>query len=391
MYKKFFIRLSLLVIPLVILILFVNIKVDSGFVIHNRSTEIAKILVSGSNAGIKYVPSKWGGLQIAIVKERLKSDKNPKKDIIVFGTSRSSEINSEIFPENTFFNCAMPGGNVLDYIALYGLYKRNKILPKYLIISIDPWSFHARKSVTIDKKIQFISDTTIPLEVNKDLVKDYQYALKSLNIKTNANFVTTGNKLSFDNIIELFNPNYFQINIKSIFDKMVIKTNQSSIESYFVLRSDGGYSLTPQSQIDSLNVKDEAFKFIKIRNLDLFIKFDTTSNYWLYFRKLLAKMKADGVTPIVYISPINPIVYSNLAKSSKVDLEKQIEKFCKANGILIVGSFNPNKYGYRRVSNFFMDAYHPVNSVVKDVFYQHATDLKAIGLNVSNKAAKLKK
>jgi hypothetical protein len=301
MYKKFLLKTALLVIPFALIIFIVNIKVDSGFVFNNRSSQLAKILVSGRNAGILDLPStsSWGGIQIAIVNERLKLKKNCVKDILVFGTSRSSEINSAIFPHNSFFNCVMTGGNILDYIALYGLYKQSKILPKYLIISIDPWSFHSRKGIIVNKEIQYISDPTIPLKINPDLVNDYYTGLDFMGIHYAKTFGLNNQTQLFDNIIELFNPNYFQLNLPSLFRKTVIETDHLSLNSYFVIRSDGGYSLAQQSQIDSVSVKDKSYNFVNMAKANFFISLDTSTFYWAYFKQLLISIKKDGIVPIV--------------------------------------------------------------------------------------------
>ena len=79
----------------------------------HRSSEIASILVSGNNAAIKYVPSNWGDLQTAVVTENIKRGRLVPKEIMVFGTSRSSEISSELFHGASMFNCVIPGGNIL--------------------------------------------------------------------------------------------------------------------------------------------------------------------------------------------------------------------------------------------------------------------------------------
>ncbi len=384
MYKRLLINVSILLLPLVAVVLAVNIKVDSGFVINHRSKEIAEILVSGANAGVKYIPSTFGSLQTAIIEERIRIHDLKKKDIVVFGTSRSSEVNSEIFPQNTFFNCAVPGGNILDYIALYGLYNSNHMLPKYLVISIDPWTFHARRAVTINKKVQYISDPSSPLVADKDLESNYRFGMVSLGLKEEAQRKKNARTLSPDDLIQMLSPDYFQTNIQSIFDKMVIKTDRNNVDSYFIIRSDGGYSLMQQSQIDSFYVKENSFKFIDVNKSNFFISADTSSIYWSYFKKLLINLKSHEVTPIVYISPVNPIVYEHLSNSLRVDLEEGIDVFCKDNNILRIGSFNPNKYGYNYVGNYFMDAYHPVGPVVRNIFYSHRNELKDLGVIISN-------
>ena len=37
------------------------------------------------------------------------------------------------------------------------------------------------------------------------------------------------------------------------------------------------------------------------------------------------------------------------------------------------------------LATFFMDAYHPVKSVVENIFYFHKNELKAVGINTEIK------
>lgn len=384
MYRKFFLNLLLLIVPLLILVLWVNIKVDCGFAINTRSTEIAKILVSGKNAGIKYPPSNFGSLQNEIVEEQLKSKKPAAKDILVFGTSRSSEINSAIFSQNSFFNCVVPGGNILDYIALYGLYKQNNLMPKYLIISIDPWTFHSRKLKKVNKQIQQDYDASKPLSVNKYLTDDFEKGLAYLNLKYPFPKSRGNQYLSFDNLVELFSPNYFQLNIRLLNSKMVISTEKENEPSYFIVRKDGGYSLAFQSGIDSVIVSRKSWKFVNDFKSKFFFSSDTATLYFEYFKTLMFALKKDKVIPIVFFPPVNPIVFDNLSSSMKVAIEDKVRSFCEQNRIIVIGSFNPHRYGYNCVGNFFIDEYHPVKSVVNKIFSYHQDNLKSIGITVSD-------
>lgn len=382
MFKKFLLFISSIFVPILLLILFVNIKVDSGFVINNRSEEISKILMSGKNAAVIVVPSQWGSLQKSIVKYKIESEHKNPEDIIVFGNSRSSEIHANLFPKNHFFNCALPGGNVLDIIAIYGLYKKSNLLPKYLIISLDPWSFYARKQTTIHNEIHYIADSTLPLKVNQDLINEYNDGLRYLNIHEPKLTSKKHSKWNLKTIQEILNPTYFQLNIKYLIKKTVVSTDQLKKKSYFVIRSDGGYSLAFQNQIDSIVLKEKSLQFVEIHKPNFFLPINENSTYWTYFKLLLIQLQKDGVIPIIYISPLNPIVYDHLANVDEIDLESKIRKFCTKKSIPVVGSFNPHKYGYHRVGNYFIDPYHPTKSVVETIFKFHRTELDSLGIEI---------
>ncbi len=382
MFKKFLLFITSIFVPILLILLYVNIKVDSGFVINNRSDEISKILLSGKNAAVIVVPSQWGSLQKTIVKNKIQSENKIPSDIIVFGNSRSSEIHAGLFPENNFFNCALPGGNILDIIAIYGLYKKSNLLPKYLIISLDPWSFYARKQTTVHNEIHYIADSTLPLQVNKDLINEYNEGLRYLNIHEPKLTAKKDSKWNLKTIKEILNPTYFQLNIKYLIKKTVVSTDQLKNKSYFVIRSDGGYSLAFQNQIDSIALKEKSLQFVEIHKTNFFLKIKENSTYWTYFKLLLTQLQKDGVNPIIYISPLNPIVYDHLANVDEIDLESKIRKFCSEKSILIVGSFNPHRYGYHTVGNYFIDSYHPTKPVVENIFKFHRSELDSLGIEI---------
>ena len=83
---------------------------------------------------------------------------------------------------------------------------------------------------------------------------------------------------------------------------------------------------------------------------------------------------------MVYISPVNPIVFDALSPVPIVAMEKKTDRFCTQNNIVRIGSFNPHLLGYHNLSNYFMDPYHPAKSVVANLFYMRKSQLNAIGI-----------
>jgi hypothetical protein len=385
MFKKLFLRIILLISPFLVIVMSINVLVDSAFVFNSQSDKIARVLVSGKNARIKFIPSRLGSLQSAVLEERLRKNDTIPYDIMVFGTSRSAEISRNLFPHQTFFNCANPGGNILDYIALYGLYKRKRMLPTHLIISLDPWSFHSRKPVTSEKTILYVTDTSLSLLPDKDLNDDYDSGLGFLGLKESKSVLKQELPFFLKHGQDLLDLNYFQNNLGSVFDKKVMETDMEYLHSYFIIRSDGGFTLTNQDKVDSIYVEGKSNQFIQGHRTSFFVSSDTNGMYWHYFERLLAKLTEDGVTTVIFISPVNPIVYDSLSPTSGASIEEKANSFCRKNGILLIGSFNPHKYGLDRVSNFFSDPYHPVKSVVENIFYNHREELKNLGIDLQKK------
>ncbi|NJK97447.1 MAG: hypothetical protein HC905_23330 [Bacteroidales bacterium] len=247
-------KIILFLLPVFIVVVLVNVIVDSAFVFNKRSDEIATILISGKNVGIKYLPTEWGSLQVEIVEQRIKANQKKGKDIVVFGTSRSAEIHEDLFVNKSFFNCALPGGNILDYIALFELYRSNGFLPQYLIISIDPWTFHARKPIQVQNETFYITDLDNELYPSADLVMLSNKGIRHLGVNYNSD---ESNKFleKFLDFYQLLSPGYFQLNIRDFNTPPVIFTDSFAYNSYFILRKDGSYSNNKQNKIDSVKLK----------------------------------------------------------------------------------------------------------------------------------------
>jgi hypothetical protein len=69
-------------------------------------------------------------------------------DIIAFGSSRSMQLRSTVFPGKTFFNHAVSGGSLEDHMAIYQIYRERGLAPKSVIIGADPWIFNANNGQT---------------------------------------------------------------------------------------------------------------------------------------------------------------------------------------------------------------------------------------------------
>jgi hypothetical protein len=232
----------------------------------------------------------------------------------------------------------------------------------------------------IKNKSHSIANATATLKVNLNLANNLNIGFDYLEIDKIKIPVINKEDNYIGKIKELFSPSYFQSNVKGGIGKTVFETSNNIEPNYFVIRSDGSYSLQRELLIDSLKVKKKSKDFIEVHKDHFFLESDTLNIYFNYFKKLLLVLKRDNVIPIVYISPINPIVYDKLVKNSVVPIESAIKYFCEMNGILIIGSFNPHKYGIHFSGKKFSDAYHPTKSVVESIFYYHKAELEEIGI-----------
>ena len=98
---------------------------------------IADILLSGHNV------ANIGNYDERLLQKDIIQNDQRQIDIIVLGSSRSMQINSQtindIFQDQIFFNHAVSGASVEDYIAILDLYLEKNALPSTIIIGVDPW------------------------------------------------------------------------------------------------------------------------------------------------------------------------------------------------------------------------------------------------------------
>jgi hypothetical protein len=62
-----------------------------------------------------------------------------RPDVIVLGSSRSKLIRARYFGTPSFFNHAISGGGLTDYLALYDVYRQRRFAPKLVVLEVSPW------------------------------------------------------------------------------------------------------------------------------------------------------------------------------------------------------------------------------------------------------------
>jgi len=164
----------------------VNYYGDAGSIFHKgKVAQIAEYLVEGYNvANVDNIDER--DLQRSIIKL---SKTIPS--VIVLGSSRIMLIHADYFKTNSFMNHGVSGASIEDMIAIYQLYKMKGMLPKIILIGIDPWIFNKNngqgrwKTLATEYESFFSSET---------------------NIKNSFTH--------FDKYYQLFSPSYFQSSVK---------------------------------------------------------------------------------------------------------------------------------------------------------------------------------
>jgi hypothetical protein len=133
--KKLALKLAILFIPLGLIIMIVNVRVDPANIFSGEKylDKITAILVSGNNVD-----------NIANYNERLLQKKVLFKQmqspqVLVMGSSRIMEINSLFFSDKKMLNIGVSHANINDLIAITGVVDSLKLIPRQVIINVDPF------------------------------------------------------------------------------------------------------------------------------------------------------------------------------------------------------------------------------------------------------------
>lgn len=280
-----------------------------------------------------------------------------KIDIITVGSSRSLSLKSELFTPKTFFNNSINGARLEDYEYVYRLYKDKKLIPKTIIIGLDPWILYKNKDNLKDTN----GSSIIIAEAHQvlDIVN------KSLKIDLT---LETMNKY-----YQLISPSYFQ-NSFSLFTKYL--SGKKNELKYFPVDNpsdprifryaDGSINYNPD-KLDKQKLKEYALTYDPVPLLGGFEKLD--EGLINRFQSFVDELQSDQVEVIFYLPPFHPLTYDNLINSHYriiVDAQKYFVDFAQKRGINVYGSYNPNDYQLKE--SYFTDGIHPTTEAAAVIF-----------------------
>jgi hypothetical protein len=132
--RLFFIKLSLIVLPIGLAVAAVNYFVDPANLFTGSAyvDRVARILSAGHNV------DNLTNYDERIFQEQMIKDVHKTPDVVVLGSSRIMEIGSNFFPGKTVLNCGVSHGNVNDLVAIVGALDSLGRLPHEMVIGVDP-------------------------------------------------------------------------------------------------------------------------------------------------------------------------------------------------------------------------------------------------------------
>ena len=339
--------------PLLIVLVGMNYVVDPAHVFHVGAYEsaAARLLLAGSN--IDNYDS--GGDRL--VEQAYLEGSHAPHEIVVMGSSRMMQLSGREFQGRSFFNHSVFGATLQDFVALYSLMKRQGSGPAYLIVGLDPWSFSANVN----------QERWLPLW------DAYATGARQIGLR--------GSQLRRPWPVaqwsELVSLRYFQ---ESLFLRLRTPLGrpavvpQATVErdgDTMIRRSDGSVSYPAASRARAPDAVRASAVLTARTSPYMAATFDAPSDSMRQlFAGFLDLLQRDGVSVILWRSPVHPVVYgAYVATDARRRRMDELNEYCArvatAHHIGLVGSFDPEDQ--RLGDADFLDGLHPRESVMADI------------------------
>lgn len=329
--------------------------------------ELADILLKGRNAMI------LGNYEERLLQKYYINGLAERKDMVVLGSSRTLQINSDMFPGRSFFNNSVSGVSIEDLMAIYWQYRKRDLLPAAMIIGLDPWLLNKNQ-----------------LTRYWAIKSDYDECAAYLSVK---NERRRSNLDCFQNkFLELFSPSYFQISFwywlkglqgKNEADMRCLPTSDR-IAKEMIKLSDGSInyginirSITPSEVRRKVLADPSAYSLEEFTQLDPGLK--------IKFERLIQLMLKEGVRVSFFLVPYHPLEYHILATSDKYKIILEVENyyldFASKQKIKTYGSYNPEVFFLSGAD--FYDGMHAKQRALEKILKM--TDERTSGFSLTRK------
>jgi hypothetical protein len=370
--KKFLLKL-LLVLPILILIIGTNWKLDPAHLFgrkilgqndYSYEREIVALLLKGENV------TGYDNYDERLVQRFYIQGSLNNPEVIVLGSSRALGIHQSIFFGKKFFNHGVSGATLEDYIAILSAYDQKGSIPSEIVMSLDPWIFNVNNN---QKRWQSLKDDYVRL-----------FGVIQKNPFSVSWKITSWVPAK---ALELFSLSYFQeawssrntkvqgFALKDSNQKFVFKGTGESMNQGQTLLRDGSRTLSQNERLMSLEeIQNKVVQFIsakEIYGLDHFFVLDSSTQK--NFESLIRWLKQQNVKIVFFLPPYHPKVYQFFVESPRhqivEDVEQYLRKIGRDNQIMVLGSYNPKALNVH--GGMFTDGMHFQDYVAGQIFERY--------------------
>ncbi len=341
--KKFISKTAIFSIVVLLFLISVNYWGDSAKIFHSGYEEkIADIIFNNCNA------TNISNYDERVLQRELINRLDTNPDVLILGSSRTMLINSKYFKNKKVINNSVSGASIEDLIAVYQIYKTRNILPKKIILGIDPWLLNENNGQTRWKSLEkeYASFSSEETEVNQSILS---------------------NKAK-----QLFSFSYFQASFRNLPNVILSKSEP--------IASDETYNKTTTKLVDASLSYGEKYRAISNEDVNnnaknyisgsiySIEKFnDISPEVFHEFKKLCFSILQNDIELSFFLAPYHPIVFEKISRDYKIvlEVENQVLQFADENDIKYFGSFNPTKAKVN--ASDFYDGMHCKENAIKKI------------------------
>lgn len=341
--KQFLLKL-LKLLPILLIIMFVNYRMDPAKVfVKDYEKKAVELLLEGRNvAGMTDYNERL------FQKIFIESEKIPPETVIL-GSSRVMEMTSGTVGYKNCRNYGMSGAGIYDYYGILGLLYQNEKMPERIIIGVDPWLFNRKSGEerykALNKEIA-IFEKLVGIETKQDII--YESLKRKLQIISIPYFQASVGKLKRDPTC-LFRDSYdFYATTNSNAKEMIRFPDGSideSIEDREILEKD---SILRAKQYISGNV----YQIENYEELDHDLR--------RRFEKMVSYLQKEKIEVILYLPPYHPIVFEYLKDNQNyqevMNAWEYFINYASREQLKIYGSYDPKLLGCK--NHYFIDGMH---------------------------------
>lgn len=340
---KFIYKISIFSLLILTFLISVNYWGDSAKIFHpDYENKIAKIIFSNQNA------TNISNYDERILQKELINKLESSPDVLVLGSSRTMLINSTYFNDEKVINNSVSGASIEDLIAIFQIYNTKKILPKKIILGVDPWIFNKNNG-----QIRWHS-----------LSKEY-YSFK--NKKSENQESILNNKFK-----QLFSLSYFQASFRNLPNVIVGKSDPIATGKIYnqsnTILMDASLSYAKKYREvshEQVNIKARNYITGNIYSIEKFNKISPL--IFKEFEHLCMAILDNNIELSFFLAPYHPIVYEKIKQDYQIVLETEnkLREFAKETNIECLGSFSPITAGID--SQGFYDGMHSKENTIKKI------------------------
>lgn len=350
--KKFILQTSIFSLVVLAFLVSVNYYGDSANLFKpSYENKIAEIIFDNHNA------TNVSNYDERKLQKEFVNRIDDRPDILVLGSSRTMLIRSTLFEGKKFINNSVSAASIEDLIAIYQLYKAKKILPKKIILCVDPWIFNKNNG-----KLNW-----------KSLTKEYNSFSSGKEITEKKEFILNRKTK------QLFSFSYFQASLSNL-PSVIEEKMDSTALSLDPVASDDIYNVSSTKLVDGalsyskeyreaskklVTIKAQSYIKVKLYAIEDFE--EVSPEIFEEFDAFCQEILSNNIELVFFLSPYHPVVFEKLKNEYEIvlEVENKISEYSKQNKIELLGSYDPLKLNV--TGDGFYDGMHSKENTIKKI------------------------